>query len=233
MNYKQDLIKELIESLGYLELFGEPPEEIAPRFAIWLSEVTTALKAAGMSSEYDLWQDSLSGNKFSDDSSLPTLMHSKKAILFGFLDKLYGGEPSEELLPIDLFQDARDYIRRNVIQINGCYERGWYDPCAVMSRRLIETLIIECFEHHSIEKNIKKSDGNFLALGELITKFLGETTWNLNRKTKSSLPKLKEIGDMSAHNRYYNAYRKDIEKHSEDFRLVVQELLYIGSVAKV
>lgn len=233
MNHKQDLIKELLESLEYLEAFHEPPETIAPRFAVWLSQVTTAFEAAGMNHEYGLWQDSLSGNEFSDDSSLPALMHSKKAILLGILDKLYGGEPSEDLLPTDIFQNAREYIRLIVNQINGCYERGWYDPCAVMVRRLIETLIIECFEHYSIQNGIKNSEGNYLALGELVTRFLNETAWNLSRNTKSSLPRLKEIGDMSAHNRYYIARRRDLVKHSNDIRTIAQELLYIGTVAKV
>ncbi len=47
----------------------------------------------------------------------------------------------------------------------------------------------------------------------------------LSRNAKQSLPKLKDIGDLSAHSRRYNAHRHDIDKIKDDLRLVVQELL--------
>ena len=40
---------------------------------------------------------------------------------------------------------AKDYIVNIVYQINGTYEYGWYDACAVMLRRLMESLIIEAY----------------------------------------------------------------------------------------
>ena len=36
------------------------------------------------------------------------------------------------------------------------------DSSSVMIRRLIETLIIECYETHQIQSNIKDRDGNYL-----------------------------------------------------------------------
>ncbi|WP_208543899.1 hypothetical protein [Paenibacillus protaetiae] len=46
-----------------------------------------------------------------------------------------------------LVKHTRGYIEKVVNQINGTYEQGWYDACAVMIRRVIETLIIEAFSN--------------------------------------------------------------------------------------
>jgi hypothetical protein len=52
---------------------------------------------------------------------------------------------SEMILPHSLVRGTRGYVERITYQVNGCYEYGWYDACAVMMRRLMETLIIEAF----------------------------------------------------------------------------------------
>src|SRR5262249_51464997 len=49
---------------------------------------------------------------------------------------------TECVLPMAVVQKTRSYIERVVIQANGCYEHQWYDACAVMIRRLVETLIM-------------------------------------------------------------------------------------------
>jgi len=99
-----------------------------------------------------------------------------------------------------------------------------------MMRRLLETLIIECFEKHGIAGNIKDSNGDFFFLRDLITKVLQETAWNLGRNVKAALPRLKDLGDKSAHSRRYNAHREDIDKLSTDFRDVCQELLSVSGL---
>lgn len=81
---------------------------------------------------------------------------------------------------------------------------SWYDACAVMIRRLIETLIIESYEAHSLSVKITNSSGDFFYLSDLISITLSETSWNLSRNAKKSLPKLKDIGDKSAHSRRFN-----------------------------
>jgi hypothetical protein len=146
--------------------------------------------------------------------------------------------PPEEGLPsgtqvvilMSLVRGTRGYIERVSNQINGAYENGWYDACAVMLRRLIETLIIEAFERYKIESKIQNSNGDFLFLRDLIDKLLSETSWNLGRNVKQALPKLKDIGDKSAHSRRYIAQRGDIQPLLADIRTVVQELLYIAEL---
>ena len=138
---------------------------------------------------------------------------------------------SQSVLPRAIVNNTRGYIERVVDQINGSYEKGWFDGCAVMMRRLLETLIIECFEAHGKSNNIKNpSTGDFLYLSDLIIKTLQEPAWNLGRNTKRALPTLKSIGDQSAHSRRYNAYREDIDKLIPDFRTVCQELVYLAQL---
>jgi hypothetical protein len=138
---------------------------------------------------------------------------------------------SQNILPHALVRNTRGYIERVVFQINGCYEKGWFDGCAVMMRRLLETLIIECFEAHGLSHKIKDATtGDFLYLSDLIVRVLKEPSWNLGRNTKRSLPNLKAIGDHSAHSRRYVVHREDIDKLSSDFRVACQELLYLAGL---
>ena len=125
---------------------------------------------------------------------------------------------------------TRGYLEKIVFQINGCYEQGWFDGCAVMMRRLLEVLIIECFEKNNIASKIKDGAGNYFLLGELVNATLNEPAWNLGRETKRALPILKDSGNRSAHGRRYTAHREDIDKLNPDFRIACQELLYLSGL---
>lgn len=137
---------------------------------------------------------------------------------------------SQKVIPLSVVRGTRGYIEKVANQVNGCFEKGWYDACAVMIRRLIETLLIEAFESKKIEHRIKDSNGDFLYLDEIIDKALSEPSWNLSRNTKRALPRLKKVGDLSAHSRRYNAHFKDIEAIIADVRIVVQEFVYLSSL---
>ena len=140
------------------------------------------------------------------------------------------GSGTQRVIAMSVVRGTRGYIERVANQINGCYERGWFDGCAVMIRRLLETLIIEVFEHHHISENMKGSNGDFLFLGDLIGRTLADPRWNLGRNAKNALPKLKDIGDKSAHSRRYNAHKADIDRVIDDVRTVIQELVYLAGL---
>ena len=140
---------------------------------------------------------------------------------------------TECVIPSFLVRETRGYIEKVANQINGCYENGWYDACAVMIRRLIETLLIEAFEHNGIVNEIKDANGNFLPLEDIINRSVNDVTkWNLSRDVKRGLPQLKKLGDRSAHSRRFNARRADLDKVMDDVRLVVEELLYISGLRR-
>lgn len=132
---------------------------------------------------------------------------------------------NEMVLPNAVVKGTRGYIEIVTHQINITYESACYDACSVMIRRLVETLIIEAFERHNIADKLKTSSDDFPYLKDLITHTLNEPSWNLSRNAKQALPKLKDIGDLSAHSRRYNAVRQDIDKVIDVLRIVVQELL--------
>jgi len=137
---------------------------------------------------------------------------------------------SDKVLYFALFKGTRGYLEQLVHQINGSYDHGWYDACAVIIRRLVETLIIESFEAHSIASKIKNSNGDFQFLSDLIPATINESSWNLGRNAKQALPRLKDIGDKSAHSRRFVAHRQDIDKVIDDLRVVSQELLYLAKL---
>jgi hypothetical protein len=136
---------------------------------------------------------------------------------------------SQNIIYTALVKNTRGYIEKVSNQINGCYENGWFDACAVMIRRLLETLIIEVYEHHKIQEKIKKN-GDYVYLRDLISFILSESSWTLSRNTKSALHKLKDIGDKSAHSRRYNAIRNDIDDVKLDLRVTVQELIVLANL---
>ena len=137
---------------------------------------------------------------------------------------------SEMVLPHSFVKGTRGYIERIAYQVNGCYEYGWYDACAVMMRRMMETLIIEVFERHNISARIKNSSGDFFYLSDLISATVSQTSWNLGRNAKQALPRMKALGDQSAHSRRFVAHREDVDKMQADFRVVVQELLFLAKL---
>lgn len=149
-----------------------------------------------------------------------------------FVPPSEGTKPiSQNILPHAVVVGTRGYIERIAFQINGSYEKGWFDACAVMMRRLLETLIIECFEAQNISYKIQNpKTGDFYYLSDLIIKLLKEPSWNLGRNTKKALPKLKNLGDQSAHSRRYIAHREDIDKNASDFRTICQELLFLAKL---
>lgn len=136
---------------------------------------------------------------------------------------------SEAIVYKPLVKNTRGYIEKISNQINGCYEMGWFDACAVMIRRLVETLIIEVFESKSIEHKIKRND-DYMFLRDMIGVTLAESSLNLSRNAKTALPKLKDVGDKSAHSRRFIAIRHDIDNVKPDLRIIIQELLIISKI---
>lgn len=141
-----------------------------------------------------------------------------------------GTASSEPVVLMSIVRGTRGYIERISTQANGAYERGWYDACAVMIRRLLETLLIEAFEAHEISSTIKTSQGDFVFLRDMIDATLKEPSWNLGRNCKSAMPRLKDVGDKSAHSRRFVAQRGDLDKLLPDVRVVIQELVYLAKL---
>lgn len=137
--------------------------------------------------------------------------------------------PSDSLFPLSLFEGTRTYLINIAKQAIQCYDFGIYDASLVMIRKLIETLIIELFEKYSISDRIKNAQtNNFYFLSDLIPILIKEEGfWNISRNARKALPDIKEKGDMSAHNRRYNATKSDLDKISNGLRIVIEEIIHI------
>lgn len=134
------------------------------------------------------------------------------------------------LVPSILFKGTRGYLEKIANQANGAYSQGWFDASAVMIRRLLETLIIEAFEKHGRAEEIQNQNRDFFYLRDLIAKTCECTAWNLSRNTRQALPRLKDVGDKSAHSRRFNAVRNDLDSIKADLRCVAEELLSLAGL---
>jgi hypothetical protein len=148
------------------------------------------------------------------------------------LDTQFGKVPipktqDSSYLPFEIFNETRGYVQKIAEQSINCYDLGLFDACSVLTRKLVEVLIIECFERHSIEHLIKRTDGSFYFLSDLIIELMKEPKWNLGRNTKQALPQIKKSGDLSAHNRRYFARQYDVDKIKGDLRIVTEGLIHI------
>jgi hypothetical protein len=135
--------------------------------------------------------------------------------------------PSRNFFPPSILDDTkRPYIIAIGRQINGCYQHGWRDASMVMMRKLLEIGIIEAFEAKGIAGKITGADGNYFHLSKLVDLACAEPTLRLSRNTKRALPKLKELGHLSAHDRFFTARPDDVERVQFDFRVAFEELLH-------
>jgi len=139
---------------------------------------------------------------------------------------------TDQIIPLSYVRNTRGYIEKLANQINGCYERGWFDACAVMMRRLCEVLIIEVYEAKGISANIKDGSGNYFMMEALIKSVTTEPSWTLNRFTKRGLPKIADAGNLSAHSIRYNAHINDIDPLISDLHVVIQDLLGLAGIKK-
>lgn len=138
----------------------------------------------------------------------------------------------DSVLPRELFDGTRAYIERVVAQINGSYDHAMHDCCAVMCRRLGETLIIEVYEAEGRSKDIKDANNNFFMLNGLLEVLKKDAKINLGRNSKKGLDDLKELGDKSAHNRRFNARQTDIDAIRVGLRTAAEELMHLAGLAK-
>lgn len=141
-----------------------------------------------------------------------------------------GGVVIDSVLPRILFSNTRAYIERVVDQINKSYDTRLWDCCTVMCRRLLETLIIETYEKLGRADEIKGGDSYFMMLNGLISFLERDSSMNLGRNAAKGLKDFKQLGDLSAHNRRFNACQNDIDRVRDGLRIASEELLHLAGL---
>lgn len=139
---------------------------------------------------------------------------------------------NDDILPFELYRGKRDNITRIGDQINKAFHFEIYDGCAVLMRRLIEMLLVLTFKEHHIENEILDVDGNFQQLSEIIKIASKNRLLGLSRNAKEYLEIFREKGNLSAHNLFHNARKKDLEILQPKFRHLVEELFYKAGILK-
>lgn len=136
---------------------------------------------------------------------------------------------SDTVLPSAWFSGTRPYLERLVHQINGSYQYGFYDGCAPLCRRLMESLLIEIYiqqnRHHEIQTN-----GVFLPLERLIGHIQGDQQIQLARNSPKTMAAVKLLGDTAAHDRVYITEQIDIDDVKPRYRRLVRELLSLAGI---
>lgn len=153
------------------------------------------------------------------DKRYSSLVNAKRAIA------------TESILPSEWVADTRKNLEKLAYQINGSYYAGFYDGCAVLMRRLMETLIIETYVHKSRSDEIK-TDGNFRPLDWLISKAINDSSLHLNRNSKRSMGEIKHLGDTAAHDRNYITRQTNIDDLKPRYMKLIHELLNLAGFQK-
>jgi len=140
---------------------------------------------------------------------------------------------SSGYLPEPMWKNTRGYIEAVCRELNGSFQHAYYNAAAVMLRRLLETLIIEAYDHLNREAEIKDGGGNYLMLSDLAERVCGEKGHkglNLGRDSKKALKDVRQVGNWAAHARHFIAHANDLTKFQPGMRLLVQELIHTADL---
>jgi hypothetical protein len=168
-----------------------------------------------------------------------SLKPGSRKVIRDWLPDLDGIQPAMDhalgYLPEPIWKNTRPYVEAVCYELNGSFRHAYYNAAAVMLRRLLETLIIEAYEHLKREAEIKNGGGNYLMLSDLAEHACGEKGHNginLGRDSKKALKDARNAGNWAAHARRYLAHAGDLTKFQDGMRLLVQELIQIADLVK-
>ena len=137
----------------------------------------------------------------------------------------------DSIIPEILLKETnRQYLIKIAQQINATYENNLFDACSLMMRRLLEILLIHCFENSKIEEDVKDSDGSFQSLKILVNKAISRPEIKISNDVKKDMDKFRELGNFSAHRVKYNCRRDDIRSLKLEYRAIIEELLYVSGL---
>jgi len=150
---------------------------------------------------------------------------------YGALLKIRNVQVSESIIPGDWVQGTRRYLEQLVHQINGAYDYGFFDGCAALCRRLMESLIVEIYIASGCTHEIQ-DNGIFLRLEKLIATIRTDKKILLGRNTPKTMDDTKQLGDTAAHDRVYITTQQDIDDIKARYRKMIRELLDLANIKK-
>jgi hypothetical protein len=134
---------------------------------------------------------------------------------------------AEHLLSAEIFDDRPGYIKRIVAQVNGCWNHEYFEACATMIRRLLETLIIELYDSRGWASDLRDPQTrDFLSLKNMVGKVTGDARFGLDSRATRGLAELKELGDIAAHDYRIRVRKSDIASKRGKLRYTAERLLF-------
>lgn len=135
------------------------------------------------------------------------------------------------IVPNSISLGNRGHLEAIRREINGTFEDGFYNSCAVMCRRLLELLLIEAFARASAIQHVTDARGNLVGFADLIAFAKSGVSIKLSRGLPATLDRVKATGDQSAHGRYYTATKHDIDDLNPGLRHAITELTALAGIA--
>jgi hypothetical protein len=136
---------------------------------------------------------------------------------------------SDSIIPMEWIEGTRPYLEKLVQQINVCYDQGFYDACAVLCRRLMESLIIEIYVSQKRHSEIQHL-GIFMQLDGLISHLLNDASIPKSRALRTTPVEVKDVGDAAAHDRTYITRKTDIDGFRHRYGQMISELLHLSGI---
>ncbi len=136
----------------------------------------------------------------------------------------------QHIIPAGLFENTRPYLESLVVQINGTYQSGFYDACAVMCRRLLECMLLLAFERAAKGDVIRDASGDYRAFADIIGLASSNRHLKLARGAGAVMGKIDYVGDLAAHHPTYVARRNDIDEQRLGFARVISELVQLAEI---
>lgn len=136
----------------------------------------------------------------------------------------------DKFLPGSISLGGRKHLDALRREINGSFESGFYNSCAVMCRRLMECLLIEAFDVSGHKAAITGADGNLVGLNEILAKAKSGVHVKMSRNSPRVADRVKDSGDAAAHSRHYVTSKRDIEDLNPGFRQLVSELANLANL---
>jgi hypothetical protein len=139
-------------------------------------------------------------------------------------------EQGAHIIPAGLFDNTRPHLQTLLVQINGTYQSGFYDACAVMCRRLLNCLLLLAFESAAKGKLIRDASGEYRAFADIIELASSSRHIKLARGAGAVLGKMDYVGDLAAHHPTYTTRQKDIDEQRLALHRVISELIHLAEI---
>jgi hypothetical protein len=137
------------------------------------------------------------------------------------------GGPTDQFVASDLFEKCGHYIKNTVTQINGCWNHGYLEACAVMIRRLLQLLITDLYVSRGWGKELKDPHTNdYLGLKAIVNKVKGDARFGFDKRMGKWLDELKELGDIGAHDHTIRVRKHDLSTRREAVRYACERLIF-------